>query len=121
MANLDPTALSEFGNRLETFVVGELRKQVSWLEEQVTVGHWRTHDGDEVDFVVEFDDGTVLAFEVKAAEHLPGKDFSGLRKLREALGTRFIAGVALSTGPRSFKYEDRPYVMPIDRLWTPVD
>ncbi|MDT0200773.1 ATP-binding protein [Nocardioides sp. AE5] len=121
MASLDPTALTEFGNLLETFVVGELRKQVSWLEEQVTVGHWRTHDGDEVDFVVEFDDGTVLAFEVKAAERIPGKDFAGLRKLRNALGDRFIAGVALSAGQRSFNYEDRLYVMPIDRLWTPID
>ncbi|GAB3198107.1 ATP-binding protein [Nocardioides hungaricus] len=120
LASLDPTALTEFGNLLETFVVGELRKQVAWLGEQVTVGHWRTHDGDEADFVVEFDDGTVLAFEVKAAERVAGKDFSGLRKLREALGSRFIAGVALSTGPRSFNYEDRLYVMPIDRLWTPV-
>ncbi|MGH8963894.1 MAG: ATP-binding protein, partial [Actinomycetes bacterium] len=62
----------------------------------------------------------VLAFEVKAAERVSGKDFSGLRKLRDALGTRFVAGVALATGPRSFNYEDRLHVMPIDRLWTPV-
>ncbi|GAA4348695.1 hypothetical protein GCM10023145_09360 [Angustibacter luteus] len=120
LASLDPTALTEFGNLLETFVVGELRKQVSWLEEQVTVGHWRTHDGDEVDFVIEFDDGGVLAFEVKAGERVPGREFSGLRKLRDALGKRFIAGVVLATGPRSFSFEDRLYVMPIDRLWTPV-
>lgn len=120
MLSLDPTALSEFGNLLETFVVGELRKQVSWLDEQVTVGHWRTHDGDEVDFVVEFDDGSVLGFEVKAGERVPGREFSGLRKLRVALGKRFVAGVVLNAGPRSFSYEDRLYVMPIDRLWTPI-
>ncbi|MGL4745815.1 MAG: ATP-binding protein [Dermatophilaceae bacterium] len=121
MASLDPTALTEFGNLLETFVVGELRKQVSWLPERANAGHWRTHDGDEVDFVVEFDDGSVLAFEVKAAERVRGKDFSGLRKLRDALGARFVAGVALSTGSRSFTYEDQLHVMPVDRLWTPVN
>lgn len=120
LASLDPTALTEFGNLLETFVVGELRKQVSWLAEAVTCGHWRTHDGDEVDFVIEFDDGTVLAFEVKAAERVPGKELSGLRKLRTALGSRFVAGVVLSTGPRSYTYEDRLHVLPIDRLWIPV-
>lgn len=65
LATFDPTVLTEFGHLLETFVV-ELRKQVSWLNEPVTIGHWRTHDGDEVDFVIEFDDGGVLAFEVKA-------------------------------------------------------
>jgi predicted AAA+ superfamily ATPase len=119
LATLDPTAQAEFGNLLETFVVGELRKQVSWLDEQVTTGHWRTSDGDEVDFLIEFDDGRVLAFEVKANERVTGSDFKGLRKLRDALGDRLIAGVALSAGPRSYTLEDRLHVLPIDSLWTP--
>jgi uncharacterized protein len=120
LATLDPTALAEFGHLLETFVVGELRKQASWLDEQVSAGHWRTHDGDEVDYVIEFDDGSVVAFEVKANERVAGADFKGLRSLRNVLGDKFIAGVALSTGLRSFTYEDRIHVMPVDRLWTPV-
>ena len=120
LATLDSTALTEFGSLLETFAVGELRKQISWLDEQVISGHWRTHDGDEVDFVVEFDDGRVLAFEVKANERVSGRDFKGLRKLRDALGDRLIAGVALSTGLRSYTFEDRLHVMPLDRLWQPV-
>jgi len=120
LATLDPTALTEFGNLAETFVVGELRKQISWLDERVTVGHWRTHDGDEVDFIIEFDDGAVLAFEVKAKERISGADFNGLRKLRAALGNRLIAGVALNTGVRSYTFEDRLHVMPLDRLWLPA-
>ena len=121
LAAIDPTALSEFGHLLETFVVGELRKQVSWLDESVTVGHWRTHEGDEVDFVIEFDDGQVLAFEVKANERVTSKDFKGLRKLRETLGTRWIGGIVLCTGSRSYTFEDHLHVLPIDRLWTPVN
>jgi hypothetical protein len=68
-----------------------------------------------------FDDGQVLAFEVKANERVAGADLKGLRTLRDALGERFIAGVALSTGLRSFTYEDRIHIMPVDRLWTPMD
>lgn len=120
LASLDPTALTEFGGLLETFVVGELRKQVSWLDESITVGHWRTQEGDEVDYVIEFDDGRVLVFEVKSNERVAGKEFAGMRKMRDSLGDRFIAGVALSAGTRSFNYEDRLYVMPVDRLWRPV-
>ena len=120
LADLDPTALTEFGHLLETFVVGELTKQASWLPETPTLGHWRTSDGDEVDLVVEDDAGHVLGFEVKAHERITGSDLKGLRKLREALGERFIAGVVLSTGSRSFTPEDRLHVMPIDRLWRPV-
>nr|WP_211192739.1 hypothetical protein [Actinoplanes sp. TBRC 11911] len=82
--------------------------------------HWRTHDGEEVGFVIEFDDGGVLAFEVKANERVAGADLKGLRALRDALGDRFIAGAALSTGLRSYTYEDRIHIMPVDRLWTHV-
>ena len=120
LATLDATSLTEFGHLLETFVVGELHKQVSWLDEPTTVGHWRTSDADEVDFVIELDDGRVIAFEVKANERVRSGDLKGLRKLREALGPRFHAGIALSTGPRSYTTHDRLHVMPVDRLWRTV-
>jgi predicted AAA+ superfamily ATPase len=101
LTGLDPASLAEFGHLLETFVVGEIRKQASWLDEPVTLGHWRTSDGAEVDLVVEYDDGTVLAFEVKASERAPGTDFRGLAQLRDALGPRFAGGIILTTGTRS--------------------
>ncbi len=121
LAGLNPTALTEFGSLLETFVVGELQKQISWLDEQITVGHWRTRDGDEVDFVIEFDDGQVLAFEVTANARFRSEDLKGLRKLRDLLGDRFAAGIVLGTGSHSYSYQNkRLHVMPIDRLWTPA-
>lgn len=101
LGRLDATSLTEFGHLLETFVVGELLKQLSWLDGIAGCGHWRTHDGDEVDLVVERDDGGVVAFEVKAAARVPGRDMRSLRKLREAVGDAFIAGVAFYTGGRS--------------------
>lgn len=120
LATLDPAALTDFGHLLETFIVGELRKQASWLNEPVTLGHWRTSDGAEVDLVVEFDDGAVVAFEVKANERATAPAFKGLEQLRDALGPRFRAGVVLTTGRRSYTYADRLHVMPIDRIWRPV-
>lgn len=121
LATLDPAALTDFGNLLETFVVGELRKQASWLDEPVTLGHWRTSDGTEVDLVAEFDDGQVLAFEVKANQRATGTDISGLQQLREALGPRFRAGIVLTTGQRTYTHSDRIHIMPIDRLWQTND
>lgn len=114
----DPTSLTELGHLVETFVVGELLKEVSWMDGIAGVGHWRTYDGDEVDLVVERDDGAVVAFEIKAAGRVPGDDLRGLRKLRDAVGEAFIAGVALYTGERGYTFEDRLHVLPIDRLWT---
>jgi len=117
LAQRDPTALTELGHLLETFVVGELMKQASWLDGVAGVGHWRTRDGDEVDLVVERDDGDVVAFEVKAAQRIDGRALAPLRKLRDAVGPAFIAGVALYLGAQSYRAEDRLHAMPVDQLW----
>ena len=110
-------ALSNFGKLLETLVVSELRKQTSWQEAPVTLGHWRTSDEAKVDAVAEFDDGQVLAFDVTPNERVTAAAFAGLAQLRDALGEKFRAGVVLTTGTRSYTYADRLHVMPIDRLW----
>ena len=82
------------------------------------LGHWRTRDGDEVDLVVERDDGGVIGFEMKSGSRVGGAEFKGLRKLREATGDNFVGGFAIYLGERSYTHEDRLHVMPLDRLWT---
>lgn len=117
LARRDPAALRELGHPLETFVVQEILKEASWTEGIAGAGHWRTKDHHEVDLVLEGDDGRVIAFEIKAASRASGDDFRGLAKLRDVLGGAFFAGVVLYTGARSYNYEDRLHVLPIDRLW----
>jgi predicted AAA+ superfamily ATPase len=120
LARRDASSLSQLGHLLETFVVGEIIRQTSWLEEVVTAGHWRTSDGDEIDLVLEREDGGILAFEVKAAGQVASRDLHHLRKLRDALGERFLIGVALYTGSRAYRVEDRLHVLPADQIWTPI-
>jgi uncharacterized protein len=117
LARRDAPSMSQFGHLLETFVVGELVRQASWLQEVAAHGHWRTYDGDEIDLVLERDDGGILAFEVKTSGQVAGRDMRHLRKLRDALGERFLVGVALYTGTRAYSVDDRLHVIPIDRLW----
>lgn len=114
----DPTTWTEFGHLFETFVVGELLKQSTWIEGVTGWGHWRTHDGDEVDLVIEREDGAAVAFEVKSGALVRAEDLRGLRKLRAAVGEPFVAGVVLYTGERSYVAEERLMVLPTDRLWT---
>lgn len=118
LAKRDPSALTEFGHLLETFVVGELSRQASWMDGLAGTGHWRTYEGEEVDFIAERNDGTIVAIEVKASRRVSGSDLAPLRKLRARLGSSFVAGVALYLGERSYTFEDRLHVMPVDRLWT---
>jgi hypothetical protein len=119
LAAAQPQAMSELGHLLETFCVGEVLKQVSWMDIPAQPGHWRTHDGDEVDLVLERDDGAVACIEVKAGERPSARDFRGLRKLRDTLGERFLGGVVLHLGRHGFTTDDRLYAVPVDRLWLP--
>ncbi len=112
-----PQAMTELGHLLETFCVGEVLKQVGWMETPAQPGHWRTHDGDEVDLVLERDDGAVAAIEVKAGERVRGADFRSLHKLRDALGDRFLGGVVLHLGRHGYTQDDRLHALPVDRLW----
>ena len=121
LARLDPTSLQQFGHLLETFVVGEALKQASWMQHRPHVGHWRTHDGAEVDLVIEDGrDGSVVGIEVKASTRVHPADRRGLRKLRDTLGERFSAGVVFHTGPHCVRYADdeRIIALPVDRLWS---
>jgi predicted AAA+ superfamily ATPase len=114
----EPAVLAEYGHLLETFVVGEVLKQVSWRDESVAAGYFRTGNGDEVDLVLERPDGQVIAVEVKAGTRVHGEDLRGLRALRRWVGTRLEFGVVFYTGEYSFGYEEEGIlVMPIDRLW----
>jgi hypothetical protein len=118
LARLAPSSIAQFGHLLETFAVNEALKQISWIEEAPSsVGHWRTHDGDEADLVIERADGTTVAIEIKASGRVVPNDARGLRKMREALADRFQVGVVLYTGEHAYTMEERILVAPIDHLW----
>ena len=114
-----PSAMQQFGHLLETFVVNELCKQAHWLDEPLDVGHWRTHDGMEVDLVMERSDGSVLAFEVKAAPDVRSEDLRGVRALQRRLGGDRVTGIVLHAGTEGWRVDDGVFAVPIARLWTP--
>lgn len=115
-----PSSLQQFGHLLETFVVGELLKQSHWLEDPVDVGHWRTHDGAEVDLVFERIDGSVIAFEIKASPDVRAEDLRGIASLSRKLGEDQVTGVVLHTGRSGWRLGPNAFAVPIGRVWTPA-
>ena len=106
-----------YGQMLETFVYGELQRQASGHGRPITFHHLRDRDGAEVDLVMERSGRQLVGIEVKAAATVRGKDFSGLRKLQEAVGDRFVAGVVLYDGEATLPFGDRLWAVPILHLW----
>jgi uncharacterized protein len=112
-----PATLAEYGHLLETFAVGEILKQVSWSDAPIASGYFRTEAGDEVDIVLERDDGQVIAFEIKAGSRVSGEDLRGLRHLRDRLGSRLQEAVVLYTGEHSYRHDGWIWILPLSELW----
>lgn len=111
------TAMQQFGHLLESFGVNEILKQVSWLDEPINVGHYRTKDGAEVDLVLEIHGEGVIGVEIKSGERFRAEDLRGLRSLRDRAGPEFLGGVLLHPGAEAVRLEDRIQALPLDVLW----
>ena len=105
------------GSMLETFVLQELRRQASWRAEPLGFFHFRDRDDFEVDIVLEQGQSAIAGIEVKAAATAGEADFRGLRKLRDAAGQRFVAGVVLYDGSATIDYRDGLFAVPLRKLW----
>ena len=71
-----------WGRLLETFVVAEVLRLLTWSDRPCAVSYYRDKDQDEVDLVLEDEQGAVVGIEVKASATVTAADFKGLRKLR---------------------------------------
>ena len=101
----------------EAFATGELRRQLVWADTGARMFHFRDRDGVEVDVVLETSDRRVAGVEMKAAGSVTAGDFSGLKFLREKLGSRFAMGVVLYTGRSAVPFGDRLWALPYSALW----
>jgi predicted AAA+ superfamily ATPase len=99
-----------FGQVLESFVFQELRREASWHEDEIRFHYFR-------DIVVERGGRELAGVEVKAAATVTAADFRGLRRLGDAAGKRFAAGVVLYDGEMSATFGDRLFAVPIRALW----
>jgi predicted AAA+ superfamily ATPase len=121
LLGLDPARLDAdrpvFGSMLETFVLQELRRQADARPDPSRFSHFRDRDGYEVDIVLEHGFSRVAGVEVKSASTVNAADFRGLRKLREAAGEHFVAGVVVYDGGATIAFGDRMFAVPVRKLW----
>lgn len=106
------------GRVLDSFVAAHVRAEAVVAQGRPRLYHLRTEQGrHEIDLLAEVGAGRVIAFEVKAASAPDERAAVHLGWLRDQLGDRFLAGVLLHTGPRTFTLGDRITAAPISTLW----
>ena len=114
----DPGGVSDDrrGALLESFVVNEIATQLEWIGAAEALFHWRDRRRDEVDLVIERDDGFV-AVEVKRAREVPSGATAGIDAFRARYGSRFRRGLVMYAGPHVLPLGDELWAVPISALW----
>jgi predicted AAA+ superfamily ATPase len=79
--------------------------------------HFRDRDDFEVDIVLEQGRSAIAGVEVEAAASVGEADLRGLRKLKDAAGPRFVAGVVLYGGSATVNFGDGLFAVPLRKLW----
>jgi predicted AAA+ superfamily ATPase len=108
---------SAFGAVLETFVFSEVMKQTTWSEGGYTLHHYRDKDQDEVDIIVEDEQGALIGIEVKASATVHASDFKGMRKLLDICGDNLKLGLVMYDGTKVVPFGNRLFAAPISSLW----
>lgn len=109
---------TSFGAVLETFVFSELQKIATWSEQRCSFSHFRDKDKNEVDIVAENRRGQVVGIEVKSSATVSSNDFSGMRKLAEACGDRFVQGLVLYDDDQVVPFAGNMFAAPLSSLWS---
>ncbi|WP_165368305.1 ATP-binding protein [Phytoactinopolyspora endophytica] len=107
------------GALVETMVANDLRVQASAHETTPRLHHYR-EGTNEVDLVIESDDGSLLGVEVKLASNPGNRDLNGLRKLRQSSGSRWAGGLVLCRVPAGRITDDELVLAPLEALWQVV-
>ncbi|WP_299404883.1 ATP-binding protein [uncultured Roseobacter sp.] len=109
---------TSFGAILETFVFSELQKIATWNEQRFSFSHFRDKDKNEVDVVIENRRGEVVGVEVKSSATVSAGDFSGIRRLAEACGDRFVQGIVLYDHDQVVPFAENMRAVPLSCLWS---
>jgi predicted AAA+ superfamily ATPase len=105
------------GRAYETFVAIELARLLPNPDEQPRMYHWRTQHGHEVDVVLENRRGEIIGIEIKSSASVSQADLRGMRRLRDAAGARFRAGLVLCTVRQTTPLGAQMSALPIEALW----
>ena len=93
------------GQEFESLVVAEIYKQAKNILANASFYHLRTHDGREVDLLVETQYG-YFAFEVKMTDHVSNTDARHLLNLGSMLDKPLLRGYVLSNDTETHQFAD---------------
>ena len=108
---------SLLGKAMETFVLTELMKLDTWSKTTARIYHYRTHLGKEIDFLLERNDGSIVAIEVKSGSTVDSSACAPMSALAHDLKKKFVRGIVFYTGTEMIPFGNDLLALPIQSLW----
>ena len=105
------------GALVETYVANQLARHLAFSTRRLSMWHYRSQAGQEVDFVLEDRQGRLMGVEVKALASVDGSDFKGLRHLQETESDRFHLGYVLYAGREVVAFSPTLVAVPLSWWW----
>ena len=105
------------GNEFESAVVAEIYKQFKVTGINGSFYHLRTHDGAEVDLLLEVEEG-FIAFEIKMSENITKKDARHLLNLPNILNKPVIQSFILSNDTAVKQFNENITALPASMFLT---
>ena len=109
----NPWEHREWGQVFETFVVNEIRKQLSWLDTTLGLYHYRTHQGKEIDLILENRNQEIIAIEIKASQTVTSNMSKNFAQIKADTGDKFKIGLIIYTGNSIEVLGDGVYAIPL--------
>jgi uncharacterized protein len=104
------------GFHLENMVLCDLLAWRDSVAQRPSIMHWRTTAGDEVDFVIELPDQTLIAIECKGGTRPGHNDAAPLRSFIAEYGSKVRGALLLHGGTETYKLGDRILATPWWRI-----
>ncbi len=108
---------TQVGKIIENFVAVELAKQGTFATVRNRLYHYRTSSQQEVDFVLESQEGEIVGIEVKSTSKISSKNFRNLEVLKSDIKEKFKCGIVLHLGKNTAQFGDQLYAVPLASLW----
>ena len=103
------------GQIFETFIFSELRKHISFTEENTDIFHYRTSDSKEIDFILSRGE-KLLAIEVKASSSVNKKDFKHIIDFQNKT-TKEVTGIVFYMGEHVLEIDKKNFAVPFGMLF----
>jgi predicted AAA+ superfamily ATPase len=106
------------GEVVETFVLSELLKHISYSDTRPQLYHYRTSDKKEIDFILEKPD-QIIAIEVKSGQSVKKEAFKHITDL-QGKSQKPVLGIVLYAGQHLLSFGDEQnqrYAVPISMFF----